>query len=393
VITNDTLQVAHSLLAQVWSGPEAGKQKMSSRKACKFDQPTVGDVLEPAQIRAFRLDAKRFGWVFTIALLVPGPVVAQSAEEFYRGKTINFVIGYPTGGAPDIYARLVARHMAKHIAGKPNMVARNMPGAGSLTAANHMFNTAPKDGTSVALTSPTMPLEEMLGVSQVKFRASQFNWLGRLATNPNITFIANTSPVKTIKDAFDKVAILGATARSSTNAIYPFVLNNVLGTKFRIVTGYEGTAAVILAMERGEVEGLSSTYDGLKAQREDWLKTKKVNIVVQYLLRRHPELPDVPTSLEVASTPEQVMILRTVSSASEIGKFVFTTPEVPADRVVALRKAFDAMVKDPDFLAEATRLRIEIDPLSGADLQKIVRETQSIPADLIERVKAIYPLN
>jgi len=283
--------------------------------------------------------------------------------------------------------------MAKHIPGNPNIVARNMPGAGSLTAANNMFNTAPKDGTSVALTSPTMPLEEMLGVAQVKFRASQFNWIGRLATNPNITFIASTSPVKTIKDAFDKVAILGATARSSTNAIYPFVLNNVLGTRFRIVTGYEGTAAVMLAMERGEVEGLSSTYDGLKAQREDWLRTKKVNIVVQYLLRRHPELLDVPTSLEVASTPEQVMILRTVSSASEIGKFVFTTPDVPADRVVALRRAFDAMVKDREFLAEATKLRIEIDPLSGVELQKIVSETQSLPADLIERIKAIYPLN
>jgi tripartite-type tricarboxylate transporter receptor subunit TctC len=367
--------------------------KMASQKSCDSNRSSVPYVLGPVQIGAFRLDVKRFGFIFAIALLVPGPAFAQSVEEFYRGKTINFVIGYPTAGAPDIYARLVARHMARHIPGNPNIIARNMPGAGSLIAANHMFNTAPKDGTSFALTSPTMPLEEMLGVPQVKFRASQFNWIGRLATNPNITFIANTSPVKSIKDAFDKVAILGATARSSTNAIYPFVLNNVLGTKFRIVTGYEGTAAVMLAIERGEVEGLSSTYDGLKAQREDWLKTKKVNIVVQYLLRRHAELPDVPTSVEVATTPEQATILRTVSSASEIGKFVFTTPEVPTDRVVALRRAFDATVKDPDFLAEASKLRIEIDPLSGAELQKIVSETQSIPADLVERVKAIYPLN
>jgi tripartite-type tricarboxylate transporter receptor subunit TctC len=367
--------------------------KMANPKSCQIGRATMGHVLEPAQLRAFRLDAKRLGCAIALALLVPLPAFAQSVEEFYRGKTINFVIGYPTAGAPDIYARLIARHMARHIPGNPNIIARNMPGAGSLIAANHMFNSAPKDGTSLALTSPTMPLEEMLGVPQVKFRASQFNWIGRLATNPNITFITNTSPVKNIKDAFDKVAILGATARSSTNAIYPFVLNNVLGTKFRIVTGYEGTAAVMLAIERGEVEGLSATYDGLKAQREEWLKTKKVNIVVQYLLRRHPELPDVPTSVEVASTPEQAMILRTVSSASEIGKFVFTTPEVPADRVVALRRAFDATVKDADFLAEATRLRIEIDPMTGAELQKIVSETQSIPADLVERVKAIYPLN
>src|SRR5215831_1063846 len=370
-----------------------GSKKVAPQKSCRFGQPTVGHVLETAQLQAFRLHTKLFGCTFAIALLASVSAVAQSVEEFYRGKTINFVVGYPTAGAPDIYARLVARHMAKHIPGNPNIVARNMPGAGSLTAANHMFNTAPKDGTSVALTSPTMPLEEMLGVAQVKFRASQFNWIGRLATNPNITFIASTSPVKTIKDAFDKVAILGATARSSTNAIYPFVLNNVLGTRFRIVTGYEGTAAVMLAMERGEVEGLSSTYDGLKAQRADWLKQKKVNIVVQYLLRRHPELPDVPTSAELASTPLQAQILRTVSSASEIGKFIFTTPGVPADRVDTLRKAFDAMVKDQDFLAEALKLRIEIDPLTGTELQKIVSETEAVPADIIDKVKAIYPLN
>ncbi len=327
-------------------------------------------------------------------LLTPcAPAVAQSVESFYKGKTISFIIGYPTAGAPDVYSRLIARHMGKYIPGNPNIVARNMPGAGSLLAANHLFNAAARDGTVFGITSPTIPLEETLGAPASKYKASEFHWIGRLATNPNVTFIMNNSPVKNIKDAFDKVAILGATGRSSTNAVFPLVLNNVLGTKFKIVTGYEGTAAVMLAMERGEVEGLSSTYDGLKTQREEWVTQKKVNIVVQYLLRRHPELPDVPTSAEVASTPEQATILRTVSSASEIGKFILTTPGVPADRVAALRKAFEAVVKDPEFLADATKLRIEIDPLSGMELQKIVQETQSIPQDIIEKVKKIYPLN
>jgi tripartite-type tricarboxylate transporter receptor subunit TctC len=326
-------------------------------------------------------------------LFACAPAAAQSVESFYRGKTISFIIGYPSAGAPDVYARLVSRHIGKYIPGNPGVIARNLPGAGSLIAANHIFNVAARDGTTLGLTSPTIPLEETLGAPASKYKASQFNWIGRLATNPNITFILNTSSVKTIKDAFDKVAILGATGRSSTNTVFPLVLNNVLGTKFRIVTGYEGTAAVMLAMERGEVEGLSSTYDGLKAQREDWLKQKKVNIVVQYLLRRHPELPDVPTSAEIATTPLQAMILRTVSSASEIGKFILTTPGVPADRVAALRAAFDAMVRDPDFLAEAEKLRVEVDPLPGMELQKIVLETQGIPPDVIEKVKAIYPLN
>jgi len=367
---------------------------MTSQQACNSVEFAVRCIFGPGPRRGrFIGGAKLFGHALAIALFISAPAYAQSVEEFYRGKTINFVIGYPTAGPPDIYARLVTRHMGKYIPGNPNMIARNMPGAGSLIAANHVFNVAPKDGTTFALTSPTIPLEETLGVPQAKFRASEFNWIGRLATNPNITFVANTSPVKNIKDAFDKVAILGATARSSTNAIYPFVLNNVLGTKFKVVTGYEGTAAVMLAIERGEVEGLSATYDGLKAQREEWIKTKKVNIIVQYLLRRHPELPDVPTSVELASTPEQATILRTVSSASEIGKFVFTTPDAPADRVAALRKAFDAMVKDPEFLAEAIKLRVEVDPLTGVELQRIVRETQGISADVVEKVKAIYPLN
>jgi tripartite-type tricarboxylate transporter receptor subunit TctC len=189
------------------------------------------------------------------------------------------------------------------------------------------------------------------------------------------------------------VAVLGATGRSSTNAIYPTVLNNVLGTKFRVVTGYEGSAAVLLAMERGEVEGHSATYDGLKTQHEDWLRTKKVNIVVQYLLKRHPDLPDVPTSVELARTPEQAKILRAVSSASEIGKFILTTPEVPAKRVAALRLAFDAMVKDPDYLADAAKLRIELDPLAGTELQKIIEEVQGMPADIVEKIKPMYPLN
>lgn len=318
---------------------------------------------------------------------------AQSVESFYRGKTITIIIGYATGGAPDVFARLVARHIGNYVPGNPSVIARNMPGAGSILAANYIFNIAPKDGTILGLVAPTIPLEETLGSSASKYKALGFYWIGRLATNPNITFIMNTSQVKTISDAFDKVAVLSATGRSSTNAIYPTVLNNVLGTKFKIVTGYEGSAAAMLAMERGEVDGHSATYDGLKNQHEDWVRTKKVNIVVQYLLKRHRDLPDVPTSAELARAPEQAKILRAVSSASEIGKFLLTTPKVPAERVAALRAAFDAMARDPDYLAEAEQLRIELDPLPGIELQKIVGEVQSLPADIVEKVKPMYPLN
>ncbi|MBX9774681.1 MAG: hypothetical protein K2Y71_09730 [Xanthobacteraceae bacterium] len=318
---------------------------------------------------------------------------AQPVADFYRGKTVTMVIGYPPAGANDVYARMVARHIGKHIPGNPNVVPRNMPGAGSLIAANHIFNVAPKDGTVLGLLVPTLPLEEALGASAVKFRSAGFHWVGRMAPAPNITFINATSPVKSITDAFDKTAILGATGRSATNAIYPTVLNNVLGTKFKVVTGYEGSAAAMLAMERGEVEGHSATYDTLKTVHADWLAQKKVNVVVQYSLTRHPELSDVPTTVELARNPEQAQILRAVSSASEIGKFVLTTPETPADRVQALRQAFDAMVKDDAFIADAQKLRVELGPLAGGALQKIVAEVAGMPADIVARVKAIYPLN
>src|SRR4051794_2850086 len=184
------------------------------------------------------------------AALASSGAPAQSVADFYRGKPVNLVIGYPPAGANDVYARLAARHIGKHIPGTPNVVPRNMPGAGSLLAASHIFNIAPKDGTTLGLLVPTLPIDEKLESAAAKYRAAGFNWVGRMAPAPNVTFIMATSAVKTIDDAFGKVAVLGATGRSATNSIYPTVLNNVLGTKFKVVNGYEGTAAVMIAMER-----------------------------------------------------------------------------------------------------------------------------------------------
>ena len=183
------------------------------------------------------------------------------------------------------------------------------------------------------------------------------------------------------------------TGRSATNAVYPTVLNNVLGTKFQIVTGYEGSAAAMIAMERGEVDGHSATLEVLKAVRPDWLSAKKINIVVQYAVRRNAELPDVPTAVELGRTDEQKAILRAVASGGEIGKFVLTTPQTPTDRVQALRRAFDAMVREPAFVAEARELRIVMDPLRGEQIQQMVEEVEALSPEITEKVKAIYPLN
>ena len=260
------------------------------------------------------------------ALLSPAVANAQSVEDFYRGKTITVIIGFPPGASNDFYVRAVARHIGRHIPGNPTVVPRNMPGGGSLVAANHIFNVAPKDGTTLGLIAPTAPLEERLGASNVRFKAAQFNFIGRMAPTPNVTFMVASSPVKTIQDAMVREASLGATGRSSTVTVYPNLLNHVVGTKFKLVMGYKGSAEAMLAMERGEVEGHSTTWDGVKSRAEQHLRDKTINILVQYGLKRHPELPDVPASVELGRTPEQIEALRVFANATDVGRFISRRP-------------------------------------------------------------------
>jgi tripartite-type tricarboxylate transporter receptor subunit TctC len=328
-----------------------------------------------------------------IVLLSPATAAAQSVEDFYRGKTVTVIIGYPPAGANDLYARAVARHIGRHIPGNPSVVPRNMPGGGSLLAANHIFNAAPKDGTTLGLIVPTAPLEERLGASNVRFKAAQFNWIGRLAPTPNVTFTMASSPVKTIQDAMKREAVLGATGRSSTVAIYPLSLNHIAGTKFKLVMGYKGSAEAMLAMERGEVEGHSTTWDGVKSRAANHLRDKTINILVQHGLKRHPELPDVPASVELGRTPEEVTALRVFASASDVGRYILSTPDTPADRIRALRRAFDAMVKDPEFVADLKQQKLELGPLPGEELQKLVAEVANVSPAIIERVRGVYSAN
>jgi tripartite-type tricarboxylate transporter receptor subunit TctC len=270
-----------------------------------------------------------FTCVSLAVLFTQGGVHAQSLEEFYRGKTLNMIIGYPTGGSNDIYARAVARYIGKHIPGNPTVIPRNMPGGGSLVAANHVFNVAPKDGTILALISPTIPLEERLGVPNVMLKSAEFNWIGRVAAGVNMTFVMSNVPVKTIQDTFKREVILGASARSSTVAIYPAVVSNVIGAKFKLVMGYQSSTAAMLAMERGEVEGHSTSLEVVRAVHPDWLAEKKVTVLVQYALKRHPELKDIPMSWELGRNDEEKQILRIVANATEVGKMILSTPTRP----------------------------------------------------------------
>ena len=316
------------------------------------------------------------------------PVSAQTPEEFYKGKNVDLVIGYPPGGSNDTWGRLLARHIGKHIPGRPTLVPKNMPGAGSFLAANTVFNVSPKDGSVIGIAAPTAPLDERLGTPGVRFKAAEFNWIGRVDSLVNMVFTWKTSPVKTIADALKTPATLSATGVGSTVYVYPNVMNRVLGTKFKLVLGYKGSGEAMLAVERGEAEGHSTSWVALKVAHPDWVRDKSVTILVQFALKRHPEMPDVPTVVELATNDEQRAILSTVVNAAEIGSAFFTTPGVPADRLNVLRRAFDATMKDPEFLAEVERTKLTVNPFTGEELQKLVRSVNDLPPDLVDKVRA-----
>ena len=324
------------------------------------------------------------------AAFVTHGAFAQSPEAFYKGKSIDLIIGYPPAGSNDTYARALARHLGKHIPGNPNVIPKNMPGAGSFLATGHVYNIAPKDGTVLGIGAPTSALDEKLGTQGVRFKTAELNWIGRIDSLINIVFLWHTSPVKSVADAQRIESKLSGTGAGSTVSIYPTVMNNVLGTKFKLIMGYKGSNEAQLAVERGEVEGHSTAWTAVKVAHPDWRPSKKINIIVQFSLKKHPELPDVPTVVELARNDEERAILRAVMNASEVGTAFFTTPGVPADRLTALRRAFDATMKDPEFLAEAQKTKLTVGPLPGEELQKLVTEVSNLPPALLEKVRAAY---
>jgi tripartite-type tricarboxylate transporter receptor subunit TctC len=330
-----------------------------------------------------------FGVVVAVAT-VSAPAAAQPPDQFYKGKTVDVVIGYPPGGSNDTFGRLLARHLGKHIPGNPTVVPKNMPGAGSFVAVNNMYNTLPKDGTMIAIGAPTIAIDEKLGTPNVRFKTAEFNWIGRVDSLINIVFMWKTSPVKTFDDALKTEATLSGTGAGSTVAIYPTVTNNVLGTKFKLVMGYKGSGEAMLAVERGEVHGHSTSWTAVKVAHPTWRPEKLISILLQYGLKRHPELSDVPTVIELARTDEQRKILGAIMAATEVGTAFFTTPQVPADRVAALRRAFDATMKDPELVAEGQRMKLAVNPIAGEELQKLVVSVTNLSPELLEKVRAAY---
>jgi tripartite-type tricarboxylate transporter receptor subunit TctC len=242
----------------------------------------------------------------------------------------------------------------------------------------------------IGIGAPTAPLDEKLGTQGVRFKTAELSWIGRIDSLINIVFTWHTSPVKTVEDAFKTEAKLSGTGVGSTVSIYPTVMNRVLGTKFKLIMGYKGSNDAQLAVERGEVEGHSTSWTAVKVAHPDWRPDKKINILVEFSIKKHPELQDVPTVVELARNDEERQVLSAVVNAAEIGTAFFTSPNVPKDRVDALRRAFDATMKDPEFLAEAQKTQLTVGSLPGEELQKLVADVAAIKPDILEKVRAAY---
>lgn len=312
---------------------------------------------------------------------------AQSVEEFYRGKKITFLIGENVGGGYDSYSRLFASHVGRHIPGNPVVVPQNMPAGAGLAAANLLYVHAPKDGTTIGMIDQGLYLEQVLGRPGIEYDFAKFNWIGRLLRVTGVLVSWHTSPVKTAEDLKKhdlNVSATGASSRQNWR-----LLNGLIGTRLKIISGYTGTNGSLLALERGEIEGTSAPWVVLSSTRKAWLDERKVSILLQTGVEKDPALPQVPRMIDLAPDADAERILRLFSSSYSIGRSVVAPPGLPQPIIAALRRAFDDTINDPAFQAAAAKAQLEINALSGEKLQALITEGGEIPAALVERARRI----
>ncbi len=337
----------------------------------------------------FRQSAVR-ALALAAGVLTACTALADPLADFYRGKNLQMIIATAPGGDYDTRARLIARHMPRHIPGEPAIIATNMPGAVGVQAANYLASIAPRDGTVMHAIMQNMAAHQAIGGTGTKFDVTKFGWIGNSTDSPNLISSWHTTGITRIEQVFDKELVVGAPGTATSSVYYPLALNILVGTKFKIISGYPGGNNVNMAIERGEVGGRgSNSLAAWQATKPDWIKENKIHHLVQIALKRHPDLPNVPLLLELAKNDADRAVLRFLSADVPLSRAYVTTPDVPADRLTALRRAFNATMKDPAFLAEAERGKIDISPSTGEDAEKIVADVLKTPPDVLARAKAI----
>jgi tripartite-type tricarboxylate transporter receptor subunit TctC len=325
-----------------------------------------------------------------VAACWPAGAHAQTAEEFYRGKSITMLVGSGAGGGYDTYARIFARHMSRHIPGNPTIIAKNMPAAAGLAAASALYTTADKDGSTIAAFTNGAAMEPLFGNTSARYDAQKFNWLGSIGKLQNVCATWHQSPVKTIEAARAREVIVAAAGATSNTAIVPKALNALIGTKFKVIAGYDTGAGLTLSIERGEAEGICGlSWSTIKASRPHWIRDKLLNIIVQMGLQKLSDLPDVPSALDLVTDPENRPVLELILIRQEAGRPFAAPPGVPADRIAVLRRAFAATLDDGEFRAEADKAQLEIEPLTAREIETFLARAYGAPRTTVQKAAAL----
>ena len=335
---------------------------------------------------------RRLAFVLTAAAALGAqPARAEPVADFYRGKTVSLIVSSATGGGYDLLARIIARHLGKHVPGNPAIVVRNMPGAGGIVATNHLYNVAAKDGTVIGGVQANTPIEPLIGTKEAQYDATKFNWLGSPSTEVGMLVVWHAAPVDSIEDVKRRQISVGASGANSTPSFYARLLNETLGTKLKIIVGYPGQTEAFLAMERGEVDGYPSVfYSSLMAVRPTWIKDKKAKILVQFGAAPQPEIADVPFAPNLITNPDDKLLMEAAFAPLALGRPYLMPPGTPPERVAAMQAALAATFKDPEFLADAKSAALDINaPRNGAQLQEVVERAYKTPPHIVERLRKL----
>ena len=324
--------------------------------------------------------------------LAPPAIAADAVGDFYKGRTITFIVGTPAGGIYDVYARTLARHIGKHIPGNPVTIVQNMPSSGGIGMSNHIYVVAPKDGTVIGASSNTTPFQPLLGIEQAKFDPKKILWLGSPTQETGVFFVWHTSPTKTFEDAKKQQVIVGSNGPNGHSGIMAKVLNDIFKTKLKSIDGYAGPAESFLAMERGEIEGRAGIfYNQLKAGYEDKLKDGRIRILLHYGSAPHRDLsPRIPFAPDLINDTADGQVFALASAPLSVGYPLFMGPDIPAERAAAMRRAVAETYRDKDFLEEAEKLKIDVAPISGEGMETLISAAYAVPTPVIARFKRLY---